>query len=67
MNAMTGRSKSYLIGVLVAYTAVVLVQAMYFKFTNSVETQLVFGTLSDCVESAVTGRVSRKEGLWRES
>ncbi len=47
MNALTGRSKSYFIGVLVAYTAVVLAQAMYFKFTNSVETQLVFGTLSD--------------------
>jgi len=27
--------------------------------------KVAFGTLADCVESAVAGRVRRKEGLWR--
>ena len=28
------------------------------------KTQVVFGTLEDCVNSAVSGRVIREEGLW---
>lgn len=40
--------------------------AKYAYYTpNLIERRVVFGSLQDCVNSAVAGRVVRDEGLWR--
>lgn len=43
---MQSRSRSILLFVLTAYVAFVFIQSLFFKFTNSPETQYIFGTLN---------------------
>lgn len=43
---MQSRSRSILLFVLTAYVAFVFIQSLFFKYTNSPETQYIFGTLN---------------------
>ncbi len=39
--------KKYLIYLLIAFICFVFVQSLFFKFSNSIETQLIFSTIAD--------------------
>lgn len=39
--------KKYLPWVLIAFICFVFIQSLFFKFTDSLETQLIFGTIAD--------------------
>lgn len=42
---MTDRQRRFLVGTLSLYIAFVFIQSLFFKFTDSPETQYIFGTL----------------------
>ncbi len=42
---MTDRKRRFLAGALSLYVAFVFIQSLFFKFTDSPETQYIFGTL----------------------
>jgi hypothetical protein len=44
---MQDRSKNILLFVFTMFVSVIFLQSLYFKYTNSLETQYIFGTLND--------------------
>ena len=45
IKVQSSRARNIAVFVLVAYISVVFIQSLFFKFTNSPETQYIFGTL----------------------